>query len=178
MKKLFFAPFVLLLFTACSVGKTVHTDINRSASFGQYRSFAIADEFRQGEGAKPENFNDLAYERLTDALKSEMKGRGYQHDTVQPDLLVSFFLRVEKEMNYNTRPSYWNPWGSDVNTWYETNSTLGINLVDTRTQKLVWQGYLTDSWDKSPEKRDRKLREAIGLIFTEYPYRAPAKQVF
>jgi len=176
MKQLIIPVLLAFGLWGCSSSQLVHTDLNRSADFSAYRSFKIADDFKQGDGAKPENFNDLAMGRLTSAMVSEMKGRGYQLEEQYPDLLLTFHLRVDRELNYRTTPSAWNPWGT-VNSYYDTNGTLVVNLIDQDTKKLVWQGYTTVDWQRSPEKRDKKLREAVSLIFTKYPYRVGGRPV-
>ncbi|MGH9317964.1 MAG: DUF4136 domain-containing protein [Thermoanaerobaculia bacterium] len=51
---------------------------------------------------------------------------------------------------------------------------LIVDLADAKQKELVWQGMASDTLnpEKSPEEREKALREALAKTFENYPPRA------
>jgi hypothetical protein len=174
MKKLSVVSILIaaLAFTGCSTRSLVQTDYDRSANFVKYQTFRLAEGTRKSSDANPTYFNDLVAQRIQDALVSHMKGRGYQYNE-PADLIVSFYLKVDNRIDYRPNPWGWGWWGMQNQIPYEVKEgTLVVNLVDARSERLVWQGFVTQNWERKPEKRERQIRDGISMIFAKYPYRA------
>jgi uncharacterized protein YwqG len=51
-------------------------------------------------------------------------------------------------------------------------TTIIIDMLDNKTDQLVWQGVGVGVLGKRKEEVILKIREAIGLIFEEFPFTA------
>jgi hypothetical protein len=47
--------------------------------------------------------------------------------------------------------------------------TLVLDVYDTKTQKLLWRGVVTEPVDKSEDKNDQKMDRAVNLLFAKFP---------
>jgi hypothetical protein len=52
------------------------------------------------------------------------------------------------------------------------DSNIIIDLIDVKTDKVVWQGVGIGSFGKNEAIDELKIREAITAIFAEYPHSA------
>src|SRR5690554_3489318 len=173
MKALKFLPLLLLfVFTSCSTVR-VATDYDKEANFNQYRSFAF---FKPGiDKAK---ISDLDKKRILRAIDANLSAKGMSKSET-PDLLVSIFTKERERVDvYNNNFGYgwgWSPWyygtyygGSSVSR--TTEGTLFIDLIDAKTNNLVWQGMgNADLVTQDMERKEERIREIVMKILAEYP---------
>lgn len=170
MKSLNVLPLLLLfIFTSCATVR-VSSDYDREANFNDYNSFAF---FKPGiDKAK---ISDLDKKRILRAIESEMTTKG-MIKSEKPTLLVSIFTKEQERVDvYNHNFGWgWNPW------WYSSNyanhvsrsseGSLYVDLIDAKTNELVWQGVGTAYLDThSVEKKEQRIREIVKEILTAYP---------
>lgn len=172
MKAFKFLPLLLLfVFASCSTVK-VATDFDKEVNFNQYDSFAF---FKPG--IDKAEISDLDKKRILRAIESELMAKGMtKSDT--PSLLVSIFTKERERVDvYNNNFGYgwgWSPWyyGSynTSNISRTTEGTLYIDLIDAKTNNLVWQGMgSADLVTSNMEKKDERIREIVKKILAEYP---------
>jgi hypothetical protein len=172
MKALKFLP-VLLLFvlTSCSTVR-VATDFDKKADFSQYNSFAF---FKPG--IDKAEISDLDKKRILHAIENNLEAKGMTKSQ-SPSLLVSIFTKERERVDvYNNRFGYgwgWNPWyyGSygTSNVSRSTEGTLYIDLIDAKTNSLVWQGMgQADLVTGDMERKEERIREIVAKILAEYP---------
>lgn len=173
MRALKFLPVLLLLvFASCSTVK-VATDYDKEANFNQYNSFAF---FKPGiDKAK---ISDLDKKRILRAIDANLSAKGIAKSET-PDLLVSIFTKERERVDvYNNNFGMgwgWSPWyygtyygGSSVSR--TTEGTLFIDLIDAKTNNLVWQGMgKADLITSNMEKKEERIREIVTKILAEYP---------
>lgn len=163
---------VALITTSCTTVRVV-TDYDRDANFGQYKSFAF---YRPGvDKAK---ISDLDKRRILRAIDEELSMKGLTKSD-NPDLMVSFFTKESERVDvYNNNFGWgwgWNPWwgpgwaGSTVSRTSE--GTLFIDLIDTKTNQLIWQGIgqgdLITSGDI--DRKEKRIKEIVHEILAKYP---------
>ena len=172
MKIIKFLPVLLLfVFTSCSTVRVV-SDYDKSASFNEYKSFAF---FKPG--IDKAEISDLDKKRILRAIDAELSLKGMMKSE-NPSLLVSIFTkereRVDVYQNNFGMGWGWNPWwyggyyGNSVSR--STEGSLYIDLIDAKTNELVWQGIgtanlVTDNVDK----KEARIREIVKEILAEYP---------
>lgn len=186
MKKLIIAAAALAL-SACSSLNT-SWDFDPGVSFNQYKTYSWIE--KQGDEAGY-HLDGLMDQRVRDAIESELNQKGFSKtDKVGADLLVNYLTKVDKKINVDTFNTnygynpYWGPgwgWGGHVQTQttvreYEVG-TLIIDLVDSKTGKLVWRGSVADTIrDKNtPQEREAKVREAVSSVMMNYPPKPEGK---
>ena len=164
--------FAIVLFASCSSVR-VATDYDKKANFDSYNSFAF---FKPGiDKAK---ISDLDKKRILRSIESQMALKGMTKSAT-PDLLVSIFTkeneRVDVYNNYYGRGGGWGPyWGSGFygnNVSTTTEGSLYIDLIDAKTNELVWQGIGRSSLytGNDIDKKEEKINTIVSEILMQYP---------
>lgn len=173
MKALKFLPLLLLFVIASCSTVRVATDFDKEVNFNQYDSFAF---FKPG--IDKAEINDLDKKRILRAIENELSAKGMTKSET-PSLLISIFTKERQRVDvYNNSFGYgwgWSPWyygryygGSSVSK--STEGTLFIDLIDAKTNNLVWQGMgNADLVTSSMEKKEERIREIVMKILAEYP---------
>jgi len=173
MKIIKFLPVLLLaiVVSSCSTVR-VAADYDKEANFNEYHSFAF---FKPGiDKAK---VSDLDKKRILRAIESELTAKS-MIKSESPDLLISIFTKERDRVDvYNNSFGYgwgWRPYwygsyyGNTVST--TTEGTLYIDLIDAKTNSLVWQGLGTASLNtRSIEKKEERIKEIVREILAKYP---------
>ncbi|MCL1141551.1 DUF4136 domain-containing protein [Shewanella gaetbuli] len=183
MKQIILAVAVLAL-SACSTLKT-NSDFDPEVSFDQYKTFAWVEPKANDEGY---HLDGLLDQRVRDAVSSEMAAKGLTKASIEEaDLLVNYLTKVDKKINVDTFNSnfgynpYYGPrwgWGGSMQTQttvreYEVG-TLIIDLVDNKTDKLVWRGTVADTIRdrNTPQERVEVINNAINQVMVNFPPQA------
>jgi hypothetical protein len=163
---------IITFFTSCSSVR-VAADYDKEANFTSYNSFAF---FKPG--IDKAEISDLDKKRILRAIDKELQTNGMQKSE-QPDVLVSIFTKERERVNvYNNNFGYgwgWNPWfygnnfGSTTTT--STEGSLYIDLIDAKTNELIWQGVGRSQLYKGNdiEKREARIQEIVSEILCQYP---------
>jgi hypothetical protein len=172
MKLFKFAPILaLLIFTSCNTVR-VASDYDSEAIFTEYNSFAFYKP-----GIDKAKISDLDKKRIMRAIEAEMTTKGLMKSR-NPNLLVSIFTKEQERVDvYNNNFGYgwgWNPYwygGNYGNTVIRsTEGSLYIDLIDTKTNALVWQGVGTaDLVTNNMEKKEQRIKEIVAKILAVYP---------
>ena len=173
MKALKFLPLLLLfVFASCSTVR-VATDFDKEVNFNQYNSFAFYKP-----GIDKAEISDLDKKRILRAIEENLSLKGMSKSET-PTLLVSIFTKERERVDvYNNNFGMgwgWNPWyygtynnGSNISR--STEGTLYIDLIDAKTNSLVWQGMgSADLVTGDMERKEERIREIVMKILAEYP---------
>lgn len=170
MKALKFLPLVFLFIFASCASVRVASDFDKDVDFNQYQTFAFYKP-----GIDKAQISDLDKRRILRAIESNLAQKGMRKSE-NPDVIVSIFTkekeRVDVYNNYYGYGWYWNPWyyhqGNSVHR--ATEGTLFIDLIDGKTNNLVWQGMGTaDLRLSSPEAKEKRINEIVREILAKYP---------
>jgi len=177
MKAIKFLPVLLVfVFASCSSVR-VAADYDRKADFNSYNSYAFYKP-----GVDKAEISDLDKKRILRAIDAELSAKGLQKNEA-PTLLVSIFTKERERVDvYNNNFGYgwgWNPWyyrgfygggyGNSVSR--STEGSLYIDLIDAKTNELVWQGIGSARLitGNDIDARDERIREIVSEILAEYP---------
>ncbi|MBE8724990.1 DUF4136 domain-containing protein [Flavobacterium hungaricum] len=176
-----FSMLVLTLVYSCSPTVKVTTDYDHGANFSEYKTFAVYD-LRAQEG----QVNQLNADRVTKAIRNEMLAKGFT-ESANPDLKVNAvsILKNKTSLSANTdfygyggmyRPyGYWGGGGmmgganTTFNTYDYVDGSLVIDIVSTKTQKLVWQGIGNAEIDSKPDNPEEFINSSIKKILEGFP---------
>ncbi|MFD1603350.1 DUF4136 domain-containing protein [Flavobacterium artemisiae] len=176
-----FSMLVLTLVYSCSPTVKVTTDYDHSANFSEYRTFAVYD-LRAQEG----QVNQLNADRVTKAIRNEMLAKGFTESS-NPDLKVNAvsILKNKTSVSANTdfygyggmyRPyGYWGGGAmmgganTTFNTYDYVDGSLVIDIVSTKTQKLLWQGIGNAEIDSKPDNPEEFINSSIKKILEGFP---------
>jgi len=149
--------------------------------FDRYKTYTWASQVDETLDAGNYFLNDLVLKAdIRDAVKGELEGRGYKNEPESPDLLVNFrvFNEAVTLKGYESYgASYWGDvefrTPADTTTHRVEPGTLIISMIDKKNGSIVWQGFASGLINNNEFiKEEGKVREAVHLIFEEYPHRA------
>ena len=149
-------------------------DFSQYSTFGFYSPLATD---QQGYESMLSNF-------LKVATAQELDRRGLQY-SANPDLLVNFYVNSQEKIRTRTVPTtrayyaYRTPFGYDpflAYPAYETHidqytmGTLNIDVVDAKTQKLVWEGMVSGRvTNRAIANLEQSIDEAVAVIMEGFP---------
>lgn len=127
--------------------------------------------------------NESARRNVKEAIEHEMDARGYKKADSPADtsgMLISFYV-LEQADSLPTHEGYLTVEGTptmeatpatDVQWTPVEAGTLIVNLIDNKSDKVVWQGFASGILKPEDINDKAKIRQAVSSIFSRYPYRA------
>ncbi len=181
-------PLLALVLLASCSSVRVLSDYDQQANFNEYKSYAFYKT-----GIDKAQISDLDKKRILRAIESEMASRGFMKSE-NPDLLISIFTKEQERVDiYNNNfgwggawgwgynPYAWGPgwgwgWGGGSSVSASTQGSLYIDLIDTKSKELVWQGKGEGTLANTAniEKKEQRIREFVTQILEQYPPNAIA----
>ena len=157
-----FAVFAALLFAGCA--GNAHIEKDKNADFSKYRTYSWVDE-PVVKHDKKNRRNDLTETNIRNAVNEELQKKGWKEARSNPDVILNYELVVEKNQVQQQDPvysqsytrSYYNRYTGRVHSFYYPSQFMGydsytttvregtvtITMIDSRTDKTVWQGWTT-----------------------------------
>jgi hypothetical protein len=171
----------LLLVSAGCSAISVSTDYSATAvpDMLQYKTYAWI-EFPVGEDLREQS--ELVKSRVIDAVDRELAAKDYEKDTSgNPDFLIGYHAalqnrtdveKVTKEYEGNYGYTYGLP-----HTYTETfvrefrEGMLVLDIVDGKSETLVWRGQAQAEVSESPdpETRTARINKAVKKMLEDFP---------
>ena len=190
MKRLLVILGLVILGYGCAPRVTV--DRNQRVDFSKYKTFAWMDSDVKA-GQNPVYYNQLATQGVENTMSDVLKQKGLTQNEANPDLLVGYHFFVEDKTRTVTNPTAlspfygpylgwgrwgyrgWGPgyWGWGGNRYSQENykeGTLVVDIVDTRTHKLVWRGT-AEKAIVDPARITTQLTKQAENIIDRFPNR-------
>ncbi|NOZ77699.1 MAG: DUF4136 domain-containing protein [Acidobacteria bacterium] len=169
VKRALFILAMLAMVAGCTSMK-VSSDWDRTVNFSRYRTFEFL--------ATPATMDQLTLRRIRRSVAAELRERGMHRPvSSRADLLVA--IRVSKHLEPRSSSvsigyggGWWGGWGGGVTTNRVRNvpvGTLIVDLVDARSNQLVWRGTARGALSRNPQRRTEKILEAIDTMFGTFP---------
>lgn len=167
---------ILLSLSACQSIR-VAADYDTQIDFSEYKTFA----FHKGSIDK-DAISDLDKRRILRAIEEELTAKGFTKSQT-PDILIGISTKATEQvyvnqMNYGWGMG-WNPWfygGTGFNSVSSvTEGTLCIDLIETKSNHLIWQGIGKGALTQDPYQKEVKIKQFVHEILTQYPPIKPAK---
>lgn len=169
-----FFVFGAFAVAACAT-LNVGSHIERGVDFAQFRTwnFGPADALPTGDPRLDNSpfFKDY----LEGAVGSALESRAYTRVTSgTPDLLVHYHANISKTFDVNGIESRYGYCYDDCEPRvieYE-QGTIVIDVVDTRTNRVVWRGWAQDSIDGVIDNQERlreRVRASVTRMMAHFP---------
>ncbi|MDH6250542.1 hypothetical protein M2347_000269 [Chryseobacterium sp. H1D6B] len=170
MRKYIFILLVATLgLTSCSPFQ-VRSDYAETANFTSYKTYKIRiDDLK---------LNDIDKDRVLNELSRQLQSKGLTSGE-NPDLIVNVKANHKKVTDITNSSPYgmygWGGpfgWGIGMSRTWTSNYNEGaiiVDLVDARSQKLVWQGIGSGISVDSPKAKQRQIPEIMAEIMKNYP---------
>jgi hypothetical protein len=181
--------YIAFVFLLAGCASTAHFEKDDHANFKGYKTFAWID--KDGEGRNDRNkSNDLTESKIREAVNKELeRTAGWKEVKNRPDVLLSYDVLVEKGVKQNNSPVYstpssrlvYNPYTRRYTTIYYPSEFMGydrdersikegtitISMIDTKTDKTVWQGWTTDEVN-SRNLTSKEIQYSVKSIFKKF----------
>jgi len=175
-----------LVLAGCSA--PVHVEKDDTVDFSRYKTFAWVD--KDGAGKKDrDRSNDLMEQKFEDAVTNALTKQGWRVDNRRPDVLINYDVLVERSTRRESDPVYSNPFTRTFynpysrrfyNVYYPSQfmgyddysrpvreGTVTITVTDSRTDRVVWQGWTTDEVN-SRNLSSKEINSAVKSIFRKF----------
>ena len=175
---LFFAfALAIALTTAGCATMTVSAHIERGVSFTEYVTYdwGKPDNLPAGDPRLDNNafFNDY----LQGAIEKKMAAMGYERAAgANADVLIHYHASVHQKLDvYESDRPYGYCYGSECQdrvVEYE-QGTLVIDMVDARTNKLIWRGWAQDTMTgviDNQQRLEKQVGEGVARMMQLLPH--------
>ena len=181
------AVFASLLLTACAPSVKVRSDTDPGVNMSSFKTYNFFNQL----GVEGEDYSNLLGQHFRDAIGGQMDSRNF---TVSgsPDIRVNVSIGAKDKVRVNT---YQDPYvyggyygrygygyhgspygygGTRTTVHQYTEANVYIDMVDSSSHKMVWQGVATFTLtDKMQSQLRETVINTVNEIFAQYPVPAP-----
>jgi hypothetical protein len=163
-----------LALTGCATMK-VSSHVERGAEFTHYRSWEWAPADAQPTGDPRLDNSPFFQDRLRGAVEHEMTRKGYVRSTLAgpPDLLLHYHVNFSKTYEVTGGERSGSCYGNcEPEAYAYEQGNLVVDVVDSRTEKVVWRGWVLDNMEGVIDRQDvmeREVDAAIAKMFELFP---------
>jgi len=163
---------VALVLAGCAA-MTVSSYVEQGADFTRYRTYNWAPDDQLSTGDPRLDNNPFFQAQVRQSVEGELARRGYAKATSAPDVIVHYHANVTDTVDASAidREAGYCDENSCRPFVYEAG-TLVLDLVDARTERLVWRGWAKDTFDGIIENQDwmeERIGEAVAKIMERLP---------
>lgn len=154
--------------TSCSSFQ-VKSDYSATANFSDYKTYLFrTDDLK---------LNDLDKDRVLNELSKQVQAKGLTSSQT-PDLIINVKASHKKiqdiQTSYGAGFGWGRPYGFGFgvgNTWTNNynSGTIVVDMIDAKTQKLIWQGSGSGISVDSPRSKQKQIPEIVAEIMKNYP---------
>ncbi len=164
----------------CATSPNTVTNVAPGVDFREYSTYG----FYSPLATDNQGYESLVSSFLKVAAAQEFDRRGLTYSD-SPDLMVNFYIETQEKIRTRsvpTGPSYYayrTPYGYypyPTYRSYETHidqytiGTLNIDVVDTRTQRLVWEGMASGRvTQRAVRDLEKTIDDAVAAIMQSFP---------
>lgn len=115
-------------------------------------------------------------EFMENLLRKELADLGFERDTLSPDFILSYAGKTDKRyalqlMMPGMYGPGWDwygmpPYGPAYSTYEYLESSIVIDFMDLKEEKILWQGSHMDRVNNIPSKKD--ISKAVQMIFKQF----------
>jgi hypothetical protein len=166
---------VICVSAACSPQISVHADYDLDYEVWTYHTFDWGKKVDIEAGLNPFHYNELNDKRIKDAVRQQLEARGYVLASDKPDLLFHYHIMIQDESLIVADPplySFGPGWSAETSRVYTyKEGTLILDLMDTKTNNLIWRGWASTEVKKlkTPREREELVNKVVSKIFTKFP---------
>ena len=164
-----------LAVTSCAT-MNVSSHVQSGVDFAQYRTYdwGPADALPTGDPRLDKN--PFFQDHILGAVEKQMAVKGYERsESGTPDLRIHYHASINQRIDvYGVDRDHGYCYDDDCKarvTDYEAG-TLVLDLVDTRTNRVIWRGWAQDTVEDVLNNQDRmakKIDEAVRRMLARLP---------
>lgn len=181
------AAFSALLLAGCS--SVAHVEKDKTVNFSNYHTYAWVETKQDDTSKVRTKVSDLTERKIREAVSAEMAKTGWKEVKHKPDVLLSYDVLVERGVKNESNPLYSQPysrlyfnpytrrygsiyypsqfWGYDDYQRQIREGTLTISMIDSKTDKTIWQGWTTGEVN-SRNLTSKEIQNSVKSIFRKF----------
>jgi hypothetical protein len=170
-----FAFILAAVFAAGCATLTVSSHIERNVTFTDFVTYDWGPPDNLPVGDPRLDNNPFFVDYLQGAIEKMLAAKGYERAvTGPPDVLIHYHANVAQRVEVHEVDSHYGYTyadGMSQVTDYE-QGTLVVDVVDTRTSKVVWRGWSQDTMTGVIDNQDRleqKVEEGVTKMMMLLP---------
>lgn len=170
---LFLIPLIILISSSCMRREyVIEYDYDYRGNFKKYNSFYFMHNAKVNQDSSQNAFNPL----LEEAIQNRMEILGYKFSKEKPRLLVAYTIyyddmkfrgyvqpELEKWIEKEINDDKYDPVKIDLR-----EGTILVQLIDTKKNNTVWQGYASGVFGNSYFNNEKYIKRAVRSIFEQY----------
>jgi hypothetical protein len=169
MKKILIwsAPVLMLAQAAMAA---VKTDYDHGAQFSQYHTFQWKALPAPSDGVVD---NSITVERVKHSIDQQVARKGLEETNKNPDVYLVYHFNASNAIQYmpyygwGGRRGWWGPGGYAERF---AAGSLTIDMVDARTNRLVWRAYCGDTASNVVDVQSEKnIDKMVSKAFKQFP---------
>jgi hypothetical protein len=150
----------------------VNSFVARGVDFSQFKTYAWAPESDLATGDPRLDNNPFFMERVRASAERELAARGFGKVTSgMPDLVLHYHASVRQQLDLSTVDQKYGDCDTCGASVFD-QGTLTLDLVDARTNKLIWRGWSERSLDGVVDNQDifeKQIDQAVVRIVQTVP---------
>ncbi len=172
---------VFLMLSGCA-SISVNYDYDTAADFSQFKSYSwkSMDGDDASSGGSVAN-SGLLKSRVQRSVDRQMSARGIRKSENGSDLHMMYHFGAKDKIQVSDWGYRYSPYylhggygygGRQIDVFQYTEGTLVIDIIDAKTNSLVWRGTGTgviDTGQKTPEEIQVKIDDAVAEIMASFP---------
>jgi len=184
---------IIFLISGCS-SLNLSTDYDETVNFTQLKTYAWHKANKHNESSNYYlKVNHIMDQRIRSLIDQEFKNKGLTTSTTTPDFLVNYSIVVEDRTDIQTYNNYngyypgfrygagFGTYGQYMSMGYSSNSdthvtyyqqgTLIIDIINPKTDQLMWRGAADGRLPKNANKQeqDKLIQKYITKILSSFP---------
>jgi hypothetical protein len=172
MKRMLVTGVVFLALSAVAIAVDTKRDYDHSVDFSKFRTFAWKAANPESNGVVT---NSLVLSRIHDAVSEGLRSKGIVENRTNPDLFVVTHVGAENQQDIDYWPSVggWRHWGwmgPDVIVQRYVEGTIVLDMVDAKTNQLVWRSVSTATGsDLIDVQSEKKVDKMVASALKHFP---------
>ncbi len=161
---------MILAFAGASFAQQVKTDYDRSANFGQYKTYSWQNVRTR---------DPLIVDRIKSAVNAALAAKGWMELPSGGGAAVMAIETTQKQQTLNTVYDgfgggwRWRGFGGfgEATTTVENYKvgTLVVDIFDANTKQLIWRGSASDTLSNNSDKNIKELDKGVDKMFKHFP---------
>ena len=181
--RIFTVAGALMLFAVTAAfGMSTKSDYEKNFDFSQLHTFAFKTDRASND---PLSTNTLEAGRIQNALAAQLQANGFSQAPQNPDFIVAFYSRSKQKTQVESsgigpgfgfgrgfgwgygvpfRERWRNGFGPDIWTDNYTQGCIMADVIDSKTNEVVWRGAVTDTIsgiDQSEKQTDQAAKDLV-----------------
>jgi hypothetical protein len=169
---------------SCGPAVRVSTTVAPNARFEHLGRFRVLTPPNRPDGRRLPNdpmlVNSITNEAMRSTIVDAFKSRGYALDPGNPDFNVAYYASARERLDVTMwdygYPGRWGGWGPRpmyATARPFTEGTVIIDVIDSKSNDLLWRGRGVSAVSDDPEEFQKSLREAVNAIIKKFPVISP-----